>query len=47
MSRTKRLLDDMFEAPFDAQLRYQEMIHEFNKQLYDGYTGTDMDTSKE
>lgn len=47
MSRTKQLLDDMFEAHFDAQLRYQEMIHEFNRNLYNGYIGTDMDTSKE
>lgn len=47
MSRTKQLLDNMFEAHFDAQLRYQEMIHEFNKNLYNGNTGTDMDTSKE
>lgn len=47
MSRTKQLLDDMFEAHFDAQLRYQEMIHEFNRNLYNGYIGADMDTSKE
>ena len=47
MSRTKQLLDDMFEAHFDIQLLYQEMIHEFNKNLYNGYTGTYMDTSKE
>lgn len=47
MSRTKQLLDDMFEAHFDAQLQYQEMIYQFNKDLYDGYIRRTMDTSKE
>lgn len=46
MSMTKRMMDDIFEETI-AKLQYQEMIHEFNRYLYNGYIGTDMDTSKE
>jgi hypothetical protein len=46
MSMTKRMMDDIFKQTI-AQLQYQEMIHEFNRHLYNGYIGTDMDTSKE
>ncbi|MGA1703065.1 MAG: hypothetical protein ACO393_05990 [Methylophilaceae bacterium] len=40
-------MEDLFYEQMSAELRYQEMIYQFNKRIYNEYIERNVDSSEE